>query len=800
MRISTLAVSVVLGVSHPAAAAERISALLTRGTLRDDVTGVEARFTRDSMAVLNNGQPVASGAPRFEPMAISTVHAEDWLTTLPSPGPRCLYNGRFLGIMSMYHNNPGSKTLWISDDAVTWSALYTFQYDVMSVFVTPGNALLVCTYRPSPGRLYRSEDGGQTFNLVQILPARSSYVRHWSYDVLDGAIFVGEYGDKNLPNNARHVLRSTDDGRTWQIVYAPPETQGYHVHKILADPYDHCVWHTTGDSGHNSIRRSCDAGTNWEAVAVGDAPTSAVARPEAIYWGGDFNVDSWATVERWDRFTGQSAATLYVDKAGYVWDMLHYKNVMYATLYHYQLTVTPTLWASRNGSEWVMLREFPLGQSGLEIFGPVRDGWMHNSYLDGQQPGYLGYRYRPPRVRSISGLRVEPEATNGLASVQLSSAEEGLTGWYAYNWGGGSGSQVAWDTTTAHHGNASVHVTSAPGSFRPGVQTSAAAGVFPAGTAVKGTIWMKGAWLANPDLRAHFRDHTNQRDGPKLMVRATQTFRPIVVSYTPLATSYLLDLVIYDNRDSASADFHVDSAMIVGDGRPLSWQIGGTPRTAESLMHTINYPPAWTESWFWQAANAGTDLMAQPLVVKSWLTADGNAMWLSYEPGDDTFKVWARVDGFSWPLASTPPVSFRKDSLFRMAVAYGPAVFDLYVYGPTGRMQISGPSQGLVFDRTMIGCSPELDKQACGLFAYHQTFGGPLSEQQIVASFDAPFPVGDLDGDGDTDLADFVVFQQCFSGSGARPAPGCDHADLDDDGDVDLADFLIFQQNFTGSL
>ena len=29
--------------------------------------------------------------------------------------------------------------------------------------------------------------------------------------------------------------------------------------------------------------------------------------------------------------------------------------------------------------------------------------------------------------------------------------------------------------------------------------------------------------------------------------------------------------------------------------------------------------------------------------------------------------------------------------------------------------------------------------------------------------------------------------------------PGVD-ADLDYDGDVDLADFLIFQQNFTGSL
>jgi len=62
--------------------------------------------------------------------------------------------------------------------------------------------------------------------------------------------------------------------------------------------------------------------------------------------------------------------------------------------------------------------------------------------------------------------------------------------------------------------------------------------------------------------------------------------------------------------------------------------------------------------------------------------------------------------------------------------------------------------------------------------------------------------IGDFDGDGDVDLADFVTFQLCFGGSGNPPAttcpPGVD-ADLDGDGDVDLADFLIFQQNFTGS-
>jgi hypothetical protein len=61
---------------------------------------------------------------------------------------------------------------------------------------------------------------------------------------------------------------------------------------------------------------------------------------------------------------------------------------------------------------------------------------------------------------------------------------------------------------------------------------------------------------------------------------------------------------------------------------------------------------------------------------------------------------------------------------------------------------------------------------------------------------------GDLDQDGDVDLADFALVGQCFGGANLPPAgtcpPGVD-ADLDNDGDVDLSDFATFAQNFTGS-
>jgi hypothetical protein len=58
---------------------------------------------------------------------------------------------------------------------------------------------------------------------------------------------------------------------------------------------------------------------------------------------------------------------------------------------------------------------------------------------------------------------------------------------------------------------------------------------------------------------------------------------------------------------------------------------------------------------------------------------------------------------------------------------------------------------------------------------------------------------GDFNGDGDVDLADFTVFQGCFTGPGREPPRAdCLVAGLDWNGDVDLLDFVVFQGCFNG--
>jgi hypothetical protein len=49
---------------------------------------------------------------------------------------------------------------------------------------------------------------------------------------------------------------------------------------------------------------------------------------------------------------------------------------------------------------------------------------------------------------------------------------------------------------------------------------------------------------------------------------------------------------------------------------------------------------------------------------------------------------------------------------------------------------------------------------------------------------------GDLDDDGDIDLVDFCLFQECFDV--ASVPPGCHDGDMQGDGDVDLDDYALF--------
>jgi hypothetical protein len=68
---------------------------------------------------------------------------------------------------------------------------------------------------------------------------------------------------------------------------------------------------------------------------------------------------------------------------------------------------------------------------------------------------------------------------------------------------------------------------------------------------------------------------------------------------------------------------------------------------------------------------------------------------------------------------------------------------------------------------------------------------------RVIFNLSAP---GDLDCDGDVDLADYGAWSGCLSGPAAVPGVGCTTADFNDDDRVDLRDFAVEQAAFTGAL
>ena len=75
---------------------------------------------------------------------------------------------------------------------------------------------------------------------------------------------------------------------------------------------------------------------------------------------------------------------------------------------------------------------------------------------------------------------------------------------------------------------------------------------------------------------------------------------------------------------------------------------------------------------------------------------------------------------------------------------------------------------------------------------------GEISTEIDAVSDIAEGNLGDADGDGDWDLYDYDILEQCYGGPGAIvPTSPCRVMDYDQDGDVDLYDFFRFQQDLS---
>jgi hypothetical protein len=108
--------------------------------------------------------------------------------------------------------------------------------------------------------------------------------------VPSGTVFWGEYFD-NPSRQEVHIYASGDGGATWTIAYTFPQGSIRHVHNIVHDPWENCLWVLTGDYGDECriLRASCDF-SRVDAVLQGNQQARAVAlvpTEDGLYFSSD---------------------------------------------------------------------------------------------------------------------------------------------------------------------------------------------------------------------------------------------------------------------------------------------------------------------------------------------------------------------------------------------------------------------------------------------------------------------------------------------------------------------------------
>lgn len=106
----------------------------------------------------------------------------------------------------------------------------------------------------------------------------------------DGQLYWGEYFD-NPQREEVHIYTSTDHGKSWDIAHTFPKGAIRHVHNIVYDEWENCLWVLTGDNGAECriLKASRDFRTvdtviagNQQARAVAFVPTR-----DALYFSSD---------------------------------------------------------------------------------------------------------------------------------------------------------------------------------------------------------------------------------------------------------------------------------------------------------------------------------------------------------------------------------------------------------------------------------------------------------------------------------------------------------------------------------
>jgi len=139
-----------------------------------------------------------------------------------------------------------------------------------------------------PGAIATKRRGSEDFRVTHRI-TRGTRPLHITA-VPNGTIYWGEYFD-NRERGEVHIFASDDWGESWHVAYTFSRGAIRHVHNIVYDRWQDCLWILTGDDGDECkvLRSSCDL-SSFEIVLSGNQQARAVAAipmPDALYVSTD---------------------------------------------------------------------------------------------------------------------------------------------------------------------------------------------------------------------------------------------------------------------------------------------------------------------------------------------------------------------------------------------------------------------------------------------------------------------------------------------------------------------------------
>jgi hypothetical protein len=211
-----------------------------------------------------------------------------------------LYASRGYELMSANVGNISQKVAWkyIATFRPSWRRRLSvknrltarlFRDGFHALAVLPNNGLIAAV----AGAIVTLHPGENEFRVMHTI-TRGTRPLHITA-VPSGTVYWGEYFDN--PSRAEvHVYASCDGGATWHVAYTFPSGAIRHIHNIVYDRWEDCLWMLTGDYGNECriLRVSCDF-SRVDAILHGNQQARAVAlvpMPDGLYFSSDTPLES----------------------------------------------------------------------------------------------------------------------------------------------------------------------------------------------------------------------------------------------------------------------------------------------------------------------------------------------------------------------------------------------------------------------------------------------------------------------------------------------------------------------------